>query len=106
MSAPLPGPGLGGKCAASPAHGAFRAVVGLRPSALHPGSAVVVDRTVTRADSRPVVPRAWVRRYWKLHAQGKTEQAKGDLARLAIIRKQREEEAAKRAAELAAKNAK
>jgi len=31
--------------------------------------------------------------YWKLHLEGKTEQAKADLARLALIRKQREEAA-------------
>lgn len=31
--------------------------------------------------------------YQKLHAQGKTDQAKADLARLAIIRQQREEAA-------------
>jgi len=37
--------------------------------------------------------------YQKLHAAGKTEEARADLARLAIIRKQREEAAAKRAAD-------
>lgn len=34
--------------------------------------------------------------YQKLHAAGKTEEAQADLARLAIIRKQREEAAKKR----------
>lgn len=34
--------------------------------------------------------------YQKLHAQGKTEEARADLARLAIIRQQREEAAKKR----------
>lgn len=34
--------------------------------------------------------------YQKLHAQGKTEEARADLARLAIIRQQREEAARKR----------
>ncbi len=38
-------------------------------------------------------------RYMKLHAEGKTTEAQGDLARLAIIRKQREEAAKKKAAE-------
>ncbi|EDV43249.1 uncharacterized protein Dana_GF18397 [Drosophila ananassae] len=38
-------------------------------------------------------------RYEKLHAQGKTAEAKADLARLALIRQQREEAAAKREAE-------
>ncbi|KAK9453856.1 casein kinase substrate phosphoprotein PP28-domain-containing protein [Dipodascopsis uninucleata] len=42
-------------------------------------------------------------RYWKLHAQGKTDQAKADLARLAIIRKEREAKAAERKAEQEAK---
>ena len=34
--------------------------------------------------------------YQKLHAAGKTEEAQADLARLAIVRKQREEAAKKR----------
>ena len=34
--------------------------------------------------------------YQKMHAAGKTEEARADLARLAIIRKQREEAAKKR----------
>ncbi|KAF5353398.1 hypothetical protein D9756_008008 [Leucocoprinus leucothites] len=38
-------------------------------------------------------------RYWKLHLQGKTDQAKTDLARLAKIRAEREAAAAKRQAE-------
>ena len=38
-------------------------------------------------------------RYWKLHLEGKTDQAKSDLARLAIIKKQREEAALQRKAE-------
>jgi len=42
-------------------------------------------------------------RYQKLHAEGKTDEARADLARLAIIRKQREEAAAKRKAEQTAK---
>ncbi|RUS16444.1 casein kinase substrate phospho protein PP28-domain-containing protein [Endogone sp. FLAS-F59071] len=42
-------------------------------------------------------------RYWKLHVAGKTEQAQSDLARLAVIRKQREEAAKQREAEKAAR---
>lgn len=38
-------------------------------------------------------------RYMKMHLAGKTDQAKADLARLAIIRKQREEAARKKEAE-------
>lgn len=38
-------------------------------------------------------------RYRALHAQGKTQEARADLARLAIIKKQREDAAKKREAE-------
>ncbi|KAI0298464.1 casein kinase substrate phosphoprotein PP28-domain-containing protein [Multifurca ochricompacta] len=38
-------------------------------------------------------------RYWKLHVQGKTDQAKADLSRLAKIRAEREAAASKRKAE-------
>lgn len=37
--------------------------------------------------------------YQRLHAKGKTEEARADLARLAIIKAQREEAAKKRAEE-------
>lgn len=37
--------------------------------------------------------------YQKLHAEGKTEEARSDLARLAIIKQQREEAARKREVE-------
>ena len=37
--------------------------------------------------------------YQKMHLAGKTDEARADLARLAIIRKQREEAAKKREAE-------
>ncbi|TFY70778.1 hypothetical protein EVG20_g2233 [Dentipellis fragilis] len=43
-------------------------------------------------------------RYWKLHVQGKTDQAKTDLARLAKIRAEREAAQAKRKAEAEAKS--
>jgi hypothetical protein len=41
--------------------------------------------------------------YQKMHAAGKTEEARADLARLAIIRKQREDAATKRADDIKAK---
>ncbi|KAF5392128.1 hypothetical protein D9757_003197 [Collybiopsis confluens] len=44
-------------------------------------------------------------KYWKLHAAGKTDQAKSDLARLAKIRAERDAAAAKRKAEAEAKQA-
>lgn len=45
-------------------------------------------------------------RYEKLHAEGKTDEARADLARLAIIRKQREEAAKKKQQEKDEKEAK
>jgi len=44
-------------------------------------------------------------RYWKLHAAGKTDQAKADLGRLAQIRKERNDAMLKRKAEQEAKTA-
>uniref|UniRef100_A0A8C6T0U1 Pdgfa associated protein 1b n=1 Tax=Neogobius melanostomus TaxID=47308 RepID=A0A8C6T0U1_9GOBI len=44
-------------------------------------------------------------RYMKMHLAGKTDQAKADLARLAIIKKQREEAARKKEEEKKAKEA-
>ncbi|KAM3864296.1 pdgfa associated protein 1b [Diretmus argenteus] len=44
-------------------------------------------------------------RYMKMHLAGKTDQAKADLARLAIIRKQREDAAKKKGDEKKAKEA-
>jgi len=45
-------------------------------------------------------------RYEKLHAEGKTDEARADLARLAIIRKQREDAAKKKLQEKEEKDAK
>ena len=44
-------------------------------------------------------------RYQKLHAEGKTEEARADLARLALIKEKREEEAARKKAEREEKEA-
>ncbi|EYE96286.1 PDGFA associated 1 family protein [Aspergillus ruber CBS 135680] len=44
-------------------------------------------------------------RYMKLHAEGKTEEARSDLARLALIREQRESERARKQAEKEEKEA-
>lgn len=44
-------------------------------------------------------------RYWKLHVQGKTQEAKADLSRLAKIRAERDAAQAKRKAEAEAKAA-
>lgn len=43
--------------------------------------------------------------YQRLHAQGKTDQARADLARLAIIKQQREDAAKRRDEEKKAKEA-
>ena len=43
-----------------------------------------------------ILPNVLFRILQKLHAAGKTEEARADLARLAIIRKQREDAAKKR----------
>lgn len=43
--------------------------------------------------------------YQKMHMEGKTDEARADLARLALIRKQREEAAKKREVEIKAKEA-
>lgn len=44
-------------------------------------------------------------RYMKLHAEGKTEEARSDLARLSLIREQREAERARKQAEKEEKEA-
>ena len=51
---------------------------------------------LSRREKEEVARQEAARRYQQLHAQGKTEEARADLARLAIIRKQREEAAQKR----------
>ncbi|GBC04714.1 hypothetical protein RclHR1_05820006 [Rhizophagus clarus] len=60
-------------------------------------------REMTRREREAAEKAASHQRYWKLHQEGKTEQAKADLGRLAIIKKQREEAALKRKAEQEAK---
>ncbi|CAG8790971.1 10354_t:CDS:2, partial [Dentiscutata erythropus] len=60
-------------------------------------------REMTRREREAAEKEAARQRYWKLHLEGKTEQAKSDLARLAIIKKQREEAAIQRKAEAEAK---
>ncbi|KAF8977001.1 hypothetical protein BGZ46_007729 [Entomortierella lignicola] len=58
---------------------------------------------MSRREREAAEKEAAKQRYWKLHQEGKTDQAKADMARLAVIRKQREEAAAKRLAEAKAK---
>ena len=51
---------------------------------------------LSRREKEEIAKQEATRRYQQLHAQGKTDEARADLARLAIIRKQREEAAQKR----------
>ncbi|KAF3922722.1 hypothetical protein ABW21_db0206303 [Orbilia brochopaga] len=59
-----------------------------------------IDPTVSRREREAAEAAAAKERYRKLHEAGKTEEAKSDLARLAIIRKEREEKAKQRQAEI------
>jgi hypothetical protein len=61
------------------------------------------DQPMSRKEREALAKEEAKERYMKLTMEGKTEQARADLARLAIIRKQREEAARKR--EEAAKEA-
>ena len=51
---------------------------------------------LSRREREEIQKQEAARRYQQLHAQGKTDEARADLARLAIVRKQREEAARKR----------
>jgi len=55
---------------------------------------------LTRREREALEAAAAKERYWKLQEAGKTDQARADLARLAVIRKEREEKARQRKAEL------
>ncbi|XP_062846491.1 pdgfa associated protein 1b [Trichomycterus rosablanca] len=53
-------------------------------------------RQLSRREREEIEKQKAKERYMKLHLAGKTDQAKSDLARLAIVRKQREEAAKKK----------
>ncbi|XP_036416324.1 pdgfa associated protein 1a [Colossoma macropomum] len=55
-----------------------------------------MPRELSRREREEIERQKAKERYMKLHLEGKTEQARADLARLAIIKKQREEAAKKR----------
>ncbi|KAL6475080.1 hypothetical protein MHYP_G00161200 [Metynnis hypsauchen] len=55
-----------------------------------------VPKELSRREREEIEKQKAKERYMKLHLEGKTEQARADLARLAIIKKQREEAARKR----------
>jgi len=60
---------------------------------------------LSRREKEEIARQQSARRYQQLHAEGKTDEARADLARLAIVRKQREEAAKKREAEKKEKEA-
>ncbi|XP_067875876.1 pdgfa associated protein 1a isoform X1 [Heterodontus francisci] len=64
------------------------------------------NRELSRREREEIEKQQARERYMKLHLEGKTEQARADLARLAIIRKQREDAAKKRENEKKGKEAK
>ncbi|XP_028671104.1 pdgfa associated protein 1a [Erpetoichthys calabaricus] len=53
-------------------------------------------RELSRREREEIEKQQAKERYMKLHLEGKTEQARADLARLALVKKQREEAARKR----------
>ncbi|KAK1793919.1 hypothetical protein P4O66_010832 [Electrophorus voltai] len=57
---------------------------------------VEAPKELSRREREEIEKQKAKERYMKLHLEGKTEQARADLARLAIIKKQREEAAKKR----------
>ncbi|XP_071400140.1 pdgfa associated protein 1a [Centroberyx affinis] len=57
---------------------------------------VTAPRELSRREREEIEKQKAKERYMKLHLEGKTEQARADLARLAIIKKQREDAAKKR----------
>ncbi|KAF4115883.1 pdgfa associated protein 1b [Onychostoma macrolepis] len=62
-------------------------------------------RQLSRREREEIEKQKAKERYMKMHLAGKTDQAKADLARLAIIRKQREEAARKKEEERKTKEA-
>ncbi|KAM3915891.1 28 kDa heat- and acid-stable phosphoprotein [Leptodactylus fuscus] len=62
-------------------------------------------RELSRREREEIEKQKAKERYMKMHLAGKTDQAKADLARLAIIRKQREEAAKKKEEERKLKDA-
>jgi len=68
-------------------------------------SSLSAPRELSRRERDEKAAKEAKERYWKLHAEGKTDQAKADLARLTKIRAEREAAAAKRKAEADAKAA-
>ncbi|TPX56931.1 hypothetical protein PhCBS80983_g04196 [Powellomyces hirtus] len=61
------------------------------------------ERELSRREKEALAKERAKAAFWKAQEEGKTDQARADLARLAIIKKQREEAAKKKAEEAASK---
>ncbi|KAI9360476.1 casein kinase substrate phosphoprotein PP28-domain-containing protein [Zopfochytrium polystomum] len=77
----------------------------LKPSDLKSSNAASAAPQLSRREREAIEKERAKEHYMKLQMEGKTEQARNDLARLAIIRKQREDAARKKAGEVAEKSA-
>lgn len=73
-----------------------KGVAGIRVS--NPNDPRNASSEPSRREREAMAAAAAKERYWKLQQEGKTDQAKADLARLAEIRREREEKAAMRKA--------
>jgi hypothetical protein len=65
----------------------------------------VATTELSRREREAVEAEQAQERFWKLHEQGKTEKARADLERLALVRKEREMRARAKAAEKASEAA-
>lgn len=93
----------GGDMPANPNHTAkartqARAVTGPSGEAVPPKK-VGDKENLSRREREAIAAQQAKERYQKLHAEGKTDEAKADLARLKLIREQREAAAARKQAE-------
>ncbi|KAJ3182954.1 heat- and acid-stable phosphoprotein [Geranomyces variabilis] len=75
-----------------------------RPTKAHlKASELTGERELSRREREALAKEKAKAAFWKAQEEGKTDQARADLARLAIIKKQREEAARKKAEEAAMK---
>ncbi|XP_071964778.1 28 kDa heat- and acid-stable phosphoprotein-like [Antedon mediterranea] len=75
-----------------------------KASNLNVETATSGTQNLSRREREEIAKQEAHQRYLKLHAEGKTDEAKADMARLQIIRKQREDAAKKRDEEKKAKD--
>ncbi|KAJ3160585.1 heat- and acid-stable phosphoprotein [Geranomyces michiganensis] len=88
----------------SAAAGGAEIVNANRPTKAHlKASELTGERELSRREREALAKEKAKAAFWKAQEEGKTDQARADLARLAIIKKQREEAARKKAEEAAMK---